>query len=704
MLRVTRPRLRLTRSATSTPWVASALALAAAAAAGCGGGSAPQFDPIDDQIAQVGAEMSLEIRAIDGDGDDVSYDYAVNITDIGDRATLTKSPTGSAIFRWTPRALDVGQWNFDFTASDGDGSTTETVLIDVRSAIGAASAPQFRRPLGSGTTLDLEDNECLDVSVVIEDQDNAEVVIEQAEPLIEGATLEVTAGLTAEWHWCPDEAQSAEDERYTLTLTADDQANPKTIKDYLIVVRAPGREDCPGEAPLIDHTPVDEDSILSLVVAADIIDDVGLKQAPLFYYSRNNPGADPDLGAMTQTTMILIDGDMDAGTWAAEIPNPVADEPEGTSDDIFYVIVADDDDDDMGPCDHTTQEPSSGAFRMTVTSTGAGDAGLCNACTADVQCGDDGDLCVRVGAGGASYCLQACDGPEDCDAGFSCSPSDVTSVDGASERQCVPDTGSCDGGGVCVDDDYEQNDSRMQASANPPLPPDLYEFISCPAPGGSSDDEDWFKIEVPAEGQYQFEIVGDGSSDLDLALYRSNATKIAESTSLGDNEALVQCLDDLTYYIRVFNQTTTPNAYLLQWEDTGEFCSATCMDDEQENDDTPPTAREVTGNDFVSEGNAICPNDFDMYAVDVSAGDTIIVDLTFTQASSQEDLDVHLYNAGGTDLTPCPPCDTDNGQGVDSNEHFEFDVPGGCGASCTYYVSVQGYDDSANTYDIRIRK
>ncbi len=682
--------------ATCLAGVATALAVGL----GCGGGSAPTFDTVEDQIAQVGTELSLELTATDADGDDLAYDYQVNISDIGDRATFTKTPTGSAIFRWTPQALDVGQWNFDFTASDGDGSAVVTVLIDVRSAIGSASAPQFRRPLGTGTTLDLEDATCLDLEVVIEDQDSTSVVIAQEEPLIEGATFEATDGLTGVWHWCPDAAQSVEDDRYTLTLSADDQSNPKALKDFLVVVRAPGRENCPGEAPLVEHTPANVSSILSLVVGADIVDDVGLKQPPLFYYATTNPGADPDLGAMTQVTMLLIDGDMTSGTWAAEIPNPVATEPAGEMADIYYVIVADDDDDDMGPCDHTTAAPETGAFKLTVTSTGVGDAGLCNLCTADVQCGDDGDLCARVGAGGAAYCLQACTSGSDCDAGFSCSPTAITSVDGVAARQCVPDTGSCLDGGVCVDDDYEDNDTRAQASANPALAPDLYDFVSCPAPGGSSDDEDWFKVVVPTEGQYRFEIAGEGDSDLDLALYRSNATKVAESTSPSDNEALVQCLDNLTFYVRVFNSSTTPDGYLLEWGSTGVPCSTTCVDDDAEDDDTTSTARATSGSDFTSVDNQICPNDFDMYEVALTSGQLLEVDLTFTQVTNSEDLDIHLYNAAGTDLTPCPPCDTENGQGIDSDEHFEFVAP----AAGTYYVAVQGYADSTNAYDIRIQK
>jgi hypothetical protein len=66
--------------------------------------------------------------------------------------------------------------------------------------------------------------------------------------------------------------------------------------------------------------------------------------------------------------MILVDGDEQDGTWAADVPNPAA---AGASATLHYVIVADDDDDGAGSCDHTTQAPSRGTFSMLVTRPGA---------------------------------------------------------------------------------------------------------------------------------------------------------------------------------------------------------------------------------------------------------------------------------------------------------------------------------------------
>src|SRR6185295_4934698 len=117
--------------------------------------------------------------------------------------------------------------HFDFKASDGDHDSTLPVTVEVRSAIGDATTPVFRQPLGTGTTLDLAVHTCVDLDVIVEDQDSVAVTIAQEEPVIEGAQLDQTGPLTATWHWCPSRPQIDGDDRYTLTLSADDGDNPK---------------------------------------------------------------------------------------------------------------------------------------------------------------------------------------------------------------------------------------------------------------------------------------------------------------------------------------------------------------------------------------------------------------------------------------------------------------------------------------------
>lgn len=686
-----------------TPTLVSALATLVA----CGGGEAPAIEDVGDQLVAVGTELVLPLRATDPDGDAITFGFSSDLPDLGDRAVISPTPSGDGTFRWRPVAADVGVWHFDFTASDGDHTTTLPVTIEVRSAIGAATTPVFRQPLGTGTTLDLAVRDCLDLEILVEDQDTPMVTIAQEEPAIEGATLEQTAAFTATWRWCPTRDQIDAEDRYTLTLSADDADNPKTLKNYLVVLRRPPPMNCPGAAPVISHTPMNASQILDLTIDAAITDDLGLKQPPLLYYATTAPASPPDLGAMTQVTMLLLSGDMRSGTWAADVPNPVATQPAGTMRTLYYVIVANDDDDAVGACDHETRSPATTAHQMVVTNPGgSGNLGLCETCSADVQCGDADDNCVHVGS--ADYCLRSCTGPADCGAGYTCSAAAVTSVDGASARQCVPSSGSCTMTTTCTDDFFEDNDSRTQAASLPDLDPDTYDFTSCPLPDGSNDDEDWFPIILTADATVTFTLAGQPVSDLDLALYDATGTRLVSATGPSSMETVSQCLTPGTYYVRVYAWGAgMENDYRLTYARAAGACPMVCTDDGREPDDDAVGARAITYPVFTSTGNQICAGDDDWYRVLLLNAEQLIVDLTFTQASATQDLDIHLYDSAGVDLTPCSvaapsTCNLTNGQSADSNEHFTFTAPAACTSLCTYYVVVRGWDTSQNSYDIRI--
>ncbi len=674
----------------------------------CGGGAAPALDAIDDQIVAVGAELSLTLRGSDPDGDRISYSFHADVPDLGDRATIAVTPAGAGLFHWRPLAADVGTWHFDFIASDGENDTTITVTIEVKSAVGDQTTPVFRQPLGSGTTLDLNTRQCLDLDIVVEDQDSPEVIISQDDPVIEGATLDATSGLAANWNWCPTRAQIDADDRYTLTLGADDGDNPKVVKNYLVVLRRPTQTNCPGAPPVVTHTAANESTLNDLTLDATVTDDLGLKQPPLLYYTTTNPGTTPDLSTMTQTTMLLISGSMQNGVWAADVPNPVASMPSGSVATLYYVIVASDDDDSTGSCDHEVQAPSTATYQMRVTNPGGtGGLGLCESCSADVQCGGAADNCVRVGQ--TDSCLKACNGTAgECPSGYTCSAAAVVSVGGASARQCIPTAGTCSAAPTCTDDIFEDNDTRAQALANlPDLDPDTYDFTSCPLPDGSNDDEDWFPIILTADATVTFMLSGQSVSDLDLALYDSTGARLVSATGPSSMETVTKCLTPGTYFIRVYAWGAgTMNDYQLTYVRSAGACPLVCTDDVHEPDDTLLQARSIMYGGFVESNRQICAGDDDWYKVLLYNAETVTVDLTFTHAATG-DLDLHFYNSAGTDLTPCTEanpstCTSAQGQGTSSNEHYTFTAPAACSTLCTYYVVVHGWNNSQNSYSISI--
>lgn len=678
--------------------------------AACGpSGSAPTLQPVSDQVVAVNQELVLVLAATDADGDQLEYSFSTELAGVDERATVQRLPVGAGEFRWTPLAADVGRWAFTFTVSDGAHEDSVTANIDVRAAIGAESAPSFLHPQGMGTTLDLEKSSCLDLALEIVDSDSTDVELGQLEPLVDGATVDQTDGLRGSWKWCPSEAQIEADDRYNAVLSADDGQNPPTVHPYLIVLRRPVKSDCPGEAPVIEHEAVDVTTAAGVSISARVTDDQGLKREPLLYYSATAPSNPPDLSQMGQLTMTLASGDMADGTWRATVPNPVAGQATGASARIYYLLAATDDDDPLGSCDHLTQVPAEGTFFANVTNPGGEGGGpLCEPCAHDAQCGGVSDLCVAIGGSEDGSCLTACAGPADCPADYTCSPSPLTSVNGTSARQCVPASANCTSPAAeaCEDDVLEDNDNQVQASFAP-----LFEvgerddLVSCPAEVGAGDDEDWYDIELTADTRVTFELEGGPQSDLDLGLYRADGRLIDASQSLASTESVTACLSPGFYTARVFAFGPQRNPYSLSLAETPEACPVVCEEDAGEDDDDPIEAR-PTALPFVTADQTICTADDDWFEVTLVTGDLLVADLTFTQTSSREDLDIHLHDEDGVDLTPCSPedvttCDFDNGQGSSSDEHFEFTAPAGC-APCTFYLVVRGFNGAQNTYDLSI--
>ncbi|MEX1368891.1 MAG: hypothetical protein AB1Z98_37545 [Nannocystaceae bacterium] len=543
-----RPRLAASRAARMA--ITAAVLLP-----GCKEGSPPTLLDPRDQVAVVGQQLVVQLVATDPDGDALSFAVAApSVPDLESTIAITTSPAGQGVFAFTPLASQIGLHAFDFSVSDGRFRHTLTVDIDVRGAVGSGSTPVFRKPLGAGTVLDLEQVECLDVEVEVRDPDSTSIELAQAPPLIDGAALQSAPdGLSGSWQWCPSRSQAEADDRYYLTLLADDGDNPPVTKDFAVVLRRRSGQDCPGKAPLILHEPMDFTTKLDLPIIASIEDDLGLGSTPYVVYATEDPGDPIDFTKTTLASMELIDGDMRSGTWQAMVPNFLADQAEGTTAPLFYLISASDDDDADGDCDHRSDAPAAGTHRIEVT-VGGSEVGLpCDSCSFDVQCGDADDLCLPTGSD-SGVCGRGCSGDGECDEGYVCSPQPVESVQGQAARQCIPNTGQCgSSGGTCEDDDHEPDSTVAQGLAQPELTGNLGGRVLC------EDDDDWYAVVLDEEARIEAGLQGDSPPDIDLSLSTAAGVFVDSSTSLSSSESLSSdCLDPGTYLLRVYSIDSDP--------------------------------------------------------------------------------------------------------------------------------------------------
>jgi hypothetical protein len=670
-------------------------------AAACGGNHAPVLEPIADQSADVGVELSIELRATDADGDALVFDFdAPDLPDIKTRAMVSTFASNVAIFRWTPEATDASivPWAFDFKVSDGKATTTETVQITVGGMGGAA--PVFRQPLGTGTTLDLTQSNCIDVSIVVEDTDSTQVVIAEDDPQIDGSTLTQTDAFDADWNWCPTAAQIAAQDRYLLHLSADDGTN-HTTKSYLIVLRSGTMMNCPGMPPVITHTPPGAQStLLDIPITAMITDDVGIKAAPIVYYSTTAPATPPDLTKMSQVTLSLTAGDGLSGTYSGTLPNPVASGAAGSSATLYYVLEAKDNDDPTGACDHVVDSTT---FAIVVTNPGGnGSLMACDACTADAQCSTGFD-CIHIGTSTGTFCARECTGSPPCATGYSCSPSGslITSVGGKMARYCRPSTLSC--APTCTDDTFEENDTQTMVTN--PQSADLTSgaagdfnmtfsnLVMCA--DGTNFDEDFYGVPILADSIVTTEmkiknyLTGGTHADLDIFLLDGAGDTLALSDGVTSTEYLSACVPKASgkswLDVLTFDQNPVSSKYDLTVTRTGPDAN------EGKDDDSTTTVSLDPGSTF---NQNICNSD-DWFWTYLHDGTPLVVDLKYSARVQSEELDVKLMrdnNSSPTEVTAGAP--------VDGGARLSYDSPDG-GEDFYYVVVGATVSGGGNSYTLK---
>lgn len=208
--------------------------LIALSATRCAPNNPPILYEIGPKTAFVGTRLEFSILGADPDGDRLEFFVgSPSLGDIQQRSTLL--PIGNeAFFSWTPLSRDAGQHELHFVVSDGDLTDLQAVPVTVKQGA-EATAPVFRKPLGDGTTLDVESQQCLFLDVLVEDPDSPGVELHQRPP-IDGSELTITGSHSAVFSWCPTPAQVAA-KSHLLRLEANDHDNPPVYKEFTILIQ-----------------------------------------------------------------------------------------------------------------------------------------------------------------------------------------------------------------------------------------------------------------------------------------------------------------------------------------------------------------------------------------------------------------------------------------------------------------------------------
>lgn len=588
----------------------------------------PELQPIQSASIQVNQTLRLSLSVQNPSGLPLTWSFSgPDLPGLAEVTSLSGTPS-SGEFVWTPLASHVGTHELVFTISSSSGDSSQSALITVEPS--ASAAPIFLRP-GAGGTYDLSRSPCVSFDVEVRDDDTPEVTIRLRESPPAGALLTREGPKRGRFEWCPTAEQTDQSQRWTIRLEADDGDHAPTQHDYLIVLRIPPKEDCPGTPPVVTvQSPGPAERVTSATgfpVVIVVSDDVGVREAPLLYYTTVKPEdeTNPDITDFLQAEFVN-QGD----SFRAEVP-PLGLAPGEERTVYFIVSVTDNDDPEGTACDHRTDTPLRSFVAAVPEETVK--AGLCEACTASINC--QTGVCASV-SGGSGKCLPACGDGVPCEDG-ECA--DRLTVEGATVRACGDVVAVCEGGGSvdeCVDDANEPNDSRDNAT---PFPGSAVNGVIC------AGNEDFYRVQPAAAADVTLTLSGfdHTNTDLDLELLDSGGIRLDSSAGVGPEESVTSCVLDGEHVFAVVYSYFEDHqgSYTLSLSETPSDC---CVNDDDEPDDTLEAARPIDPISLEFEG-MICPGDTDHWYFEIAEPSRLDALIIFDGADA--DLDLELYSPTG---------------------------------------------------------
>ena len=592
---------------------------------GCPSGEQPTLLSIERTVARVNETVVIDIGVVNPAGLPIRYRFApTRPIPALDSVTTINGSTSSGELRWTPLASHVGMHELTITITSPGGQVydTETAIVEVMPSSDAA--PVFVEP-GAGGTYDLARDPCVRFRVEIRDDDSPSVGIQgRMGALPAGATVTADGAKSAALEWCPTSDQIAASSRWTVGLEADDSDHPPVPHDYVVVLRGGGGMNCMGALPVIEVlSPAGGDRVTSgagYEVRARVTDDVGLRDAPILYWTTETPSdpSRPDVTLFEQALFERGTGD----EYIARVPSlglAVDEERE-----VFIVLSATDNDDATGTLCDQHVDTALGSF-FAVGGMG-GSLNICSTCSASIECASG--ICAP--SSGGAVCLASC--TDTCNGGLVCTS--VTTSEGSRTNACTGAAGSVSAActTACVNDGNEPNNSSAQATV-------LRTSASGQICGG---DHDIFAIPAATRGaQIEVTLTGFTSTDgdLDLRLMTAAGAILGSSAGVTDMERVTYCAaNGDTLYADVFGFDGAQNPYNIGLVVRPAGC---CVNDPNEPDDSAFTGRLVTGGEF---DGTLCAEDNDYRTFDVMAPSTARISVIPGGAAV---VDIELYDAAG---------------------------------------------------------
>ena len=240
---------------------------------------------------------------------------------------------------------------------------------------------------------------------------------------------------------------------------------------------------------------------------------------------------------------------------------------------------------------------------------------------------------------------------------------------------------------VCTDDAFEENDDLASA-------PDMgssavFEagLAACP------EDDDWYAYDMYTGETLTVDVLfADADGDIDLEVTDASGTVLVDSTSSDDDESVSLPITSTdTYYIHVWlwggDDAVPGNLYDLSID----YSAAGCTDDGYEPNATQDAAYDLGSTSFSDTGLQSCPDDDDWYSFEMFAGETLEVDVWFTDADG--DIELEVYDSAGTVV--------DSATTSDDNESLSVPID----VTDTYAIRIWlfgGTPVAGNSYDLDV--